>query len=405
MPVVVGAGDASFFGLQMFASRLLLLLFLPAAQEPGPMVRIATLDGKSIQGELTSIRGDAVAVAAQSGAIAASIKNMLTMDFGAKIDAGKPPIRVVATDGTRLNCRSYVTEAREAVLTLTSGQKTRVSLRQVVGVLLVEADEAEAAKFAERALTPRANDVLRVQKDGKRFDLDGIVGAVRDDGLTFTLDGEELPPIKRERLLSILYANKPEATDPQGEVLDRYGNVYVADQIAFESGLARFRAFGAVEHRLPAGDLSRFDFSRGRLVFLSDLEPTLAQHTPFFDTRWDYQRDHGYFGRPIKLAGERFAKGLILHSRTKLEYDLGGKYRRFEATVGIDDSADPKGDAAVRILGDGKTLWEGRVRAGQQPQALSLVVEATQKLLLEVDYGLGLDVGDIVAFGNARAVK
>jgi hypothetical protein len=129
------------------------------------------------------------------------------------------------------------------------------------------------------------------------------------------------------------------------------------------------------------------------------------QHTPFFDVGWDFRRDSSLSGQPIRIGGVEYTKGLAVHSKTLLEYNLAGRYRLFETVVGIDDSSGPLGDAVVRVLADQRPLFEATVRAGQPGKPVSVNVQNADKLVLEVDYGNRLDLGDHVVFANARLIK
>ena len=61
------------------------------------------------------------------------------------------------------------------------------------------------------------------------------------------------------------------------------------------------------------------------------------------------------------------------------------------------------GDCVIRVLGDGKTLFEKLDARGDQiPADLKLNVAGVHELTLEVDYGRNDDVGDRVAWANAR---
>ena len=44
--------------------------------------------------------------------------------------------------------------------------------------------------------------------------------------------------------------------------------------------------------------------------------------------------------------------------RTRLLYDLGGRYDLFEATIGIDERGGPQAHAIFRVYGDGRMLYE-----------------------------------------------
>ncbi len=91
------------------------------------------------------------------------------------------------------------------------------------------------------------------------------------------------------------------------------------------------------------------------MAYLSDLEPSKVEETPYFGRRCPYRRDVALDGSPLKLEDQPIAKGLAVHSRTALTYDLDRRYDRFETLVGFDASAGKK----------------GRVTAGFSPTARS----------------------------------
>jgi hypothetical protein len=250
----------------------------------------------------------------------------------------------------------------------------------------------------------RTHDVLELHKDGKRHELDGIIANVNGEGLLFRIDGQEVP-VRRERVTAIYFAHRAVETEALADVLDISGSTWAVRSLGLAADHLTITTPDGIELRLPVKDLQRISFARGRIIHLSDLEPSLVQHTPFFDTSWDYQRDRNFTGGPLRVAGATFSKGLALHSRTVLEYDLKGEYRRFETSVGIDDGAGLLGDAVVRISADGKPLWEGRVVAGEAARPLVLPIAKAQALVLEVDFGDQLDLGDHVVFGDAKIIK
>ena len=58
------------------------------------------------------------------------------------------------------------------------------------------------------------------------------------------------------------------------------------------------------------------------------------------------------------------------------------------------------------MLADGKPLFEKLEAKGDQPpQDLKLKVDGVRELTLEVDYGRNDDVGDRVAWANARLLR
>ncbi len=94
-----------------------------------------------------------------------------------------------------------------------------------------------------------------------------------------------------------------------------------------------------------------------------------------------------------------------MHSRSEVGYRLPGKYRRFKALVGIDDAVRPGGDAQLEIRGDGKLLWEGRIRGSEPAQPLDLDIAGVKRIDILVDFGADLDIADVVDLCEARMIK
>src|SRR5438067_3998743 len=104
---------------------------------------------------------------------------------------------------------------------------------------------------------------------------------------------------------------------------------------------------------------------QGKAVYLSDLEPSKYEYTPYLGVSWPYVKDGSVAGRELRLPGGTYDKGLGLHAHSRLSYKLGGKYRFFEALVGLDAQTGKSGRAQIQVLLDGK------------PQPLGLTGELT----------------------------
>jgi hypothetical protein len=111
-------------------------------------------------------------------------------------------------------------------------------------------------------------------------------------------------------------------------------------------------------------------------------------------------------GEPLRLGGVEYRKGLGIHARTVLEYELGGDYATFLARVGIHDGLGAQGAAAVEVLGDGASLASGVVRAGGDALEVSVRIAGVRRLRIETDFGEdGHGLGDQVDWAEARVVK
>ncbi len=99
-------------------------------------------------------------------------------------------------------------------------------------------------------------------------------------------------------------------------------------------------------------------------------------------------------GKTLCVAGCLHGRGLGVHSRSSLKYDLRGQAKRFSAQVGVDDEAKTNpGSVEFLVLGDGKPLWQsGLIKGGEQPKLIDLDLSGIQELELRVtDGGDGID--------------
>src|SRR4029077_6005654 len=85
---------------------------------------------------------------------------------------------------------------------------------------------------------------------------------------------------------------------------------------------------------------------------------------------------------------------------------LNGKYARFEAVVGFDESAKRIGRVDCRVFADDKELYANPdLRADAPTVTLDLPVAGAGRLKLVVDFGPDQDTGDRVIWANARLFR
>ena len=195
----------------------------------------------------------------------------------------------------------------------------------------------------------------------------------------------------------------------------RGGTRLALGSVALADGRLQATTTAGLKLSLPLDEVARFDFSAGKIAFLSDLTPESFKYVPYFGFKdqpaavsefYAFRRDSGFDQQPLKLDGKTYAKGLALASRSTLVYRLPGKFRLLKTVIGIDDSAGEGGDVHVEFHGDGgKLLWQGDVRAADAPRELEIDVAGVKRLEIVVDYGGDLDIGDWLDLAEARVTK
>ncbi|HMF18726.1 MAG TPA: NPCBM/NEW2 domain-containing protein [Gemmataceae bacterium] len=146
----------------------------------------------------------------------------------------------------------------------------------------------------------------------------------------------------------------------------------------------------------------------GPVVFLSDIKPKSYQHTPFLDVSWPLVTDAAVSGRPLRLAGSTFDKGLGTHSQCRVNYALDGGYRWFQALVGLDERSGKRGRVRISVLVDGKEQDLGcnkELTAKDAPLPVRIDVRKARELTLLVRFGSFGDVEGHVNWADARLIR
>ncbi len=159
---------------------------------------------------------------------------------------------------------------------------------------------------------------------------------------------------------------------------------------------------------IPIADLCALTVLNGPAVPLAELKPRKYEHTPYLGDNWSYTLDSSVDQRDLRLAGGTYESGLGLHSESRLTYDLpAGRYRRFEALVGLDDRTGRTGSVRIRVLVDGKPVDLGgpeELTHRSGPLPIRVDVTAARELTLVVEFGERGSVQDHVNWADARLI-
>lgn len=177
---------------------------------------------------------------------------------------------------------------------------------------------------------------------------------------------------------------------------------------ALQTGAVRLRTAFDDDLEIAMSGVRRVRFQSELFEYLSDLEPAAVEETPFIggsdDFLFGWRRDRSVTGEPLSVAGRGFGKGLGMHSRCRLSWDLDGRHRRFRAFAGVSDEVTRhglQGSLIVRVLVDGEVRFEsGPLRAGEPAVPVEVDVVGARRLEIVVDFGDRGDVGDRAVIGD-----
>jgi hypothetical protein len=167
---------------------------------------------------------------------------------------------------------------------------------------------------------------------------------------------------------------------------------------------------------LEENSLISVTMRNGRYMYLSDMEfAEPPEERPYYlpsDFKYDeylfkVRRDQSQSGGAISIGGKIYAKGLGVHSMSKLTFDLNRGYKRFLSDVGLDDSAGDLGSVEFKVYADGKLVYEsGVLRGTAGVKSIDIDVLNVSKLVLEVTHGNDNgDIHDRANWANAKAVR
>jgi len=397
----------------MPATRAFLALLvcgsLALAAEPA---KLRTLAGKQVDGELVSVSDKEIVLQGAAGPVATPVQEVLDVDLGG---TPAPPAgnysAVELADGTQLFGTDFSLKGKEVRLKLPAGTELTLPLA-TVATFLRDANDTQARADWQAILGRKgARDVVAVRdKAGKLNGLDGTFGDGDAEGeaIAFETATGARTNIKLERVQAMKFVRRPdpEAPEPLCKVYDVHRNVLVAKTVAAAAG-------GAVSVTTVTGAkvevqrdlLARLDYSKGKLTYLSDVEPVRVNQTFGEDRIGAYRRDKNADGDALRLGDKTYAKGLSLLPYTELVYDIGGNYKEFKAVLGPGTTSGPGRPVRVRVEADGKEIFAAEVKPTDPPLPVARDVKDVRQLRIVVTPVNLLDLDAGVQFADARVSK
>jgi len=272
---------------------------------------------------------------------------------------------------------------------------------------------ADDTRFQAALAAPHATDDYLFAFDAKdeMQRLPVKVQRVTSEGVIMEFGGQERPALAFAKVYGIVFAELSGAAPdplpaPLGRVVLHSGEELAGQVVQLSGETLTLKTDEGIQLVTPTPGIARVEFVTDKLVYLSSLEPSKVEQVPAFDRTWPWLVDRAPAGPTIVLAGSEYNRGLVLFPRTRLEYDVGGKFDHFEATVGIEDRAGPQAHAIFRVLADGKEIYASEpLTVGAVPQILKLPIEGVARVAIEADFGKNFDLGDHCVFAEARVTQ
>jgi hypothetical protein len=162
---------------------------------------------------------------------------------------------------------------------------------------------------------------------------------------------------------------------------------------------------------ISLNDIASLDVYQGKAVYLSDMKPSKYEYRSHQGEEYSWAADRNLSGADMQIRTAdgiaTFDKGIAVHGECQLTFALDGKFKRFEATVGLDARLGKRGSAEIRVRVDGKEhkINDGKaLTANGAPFQLSIDVKGANELAIIVLGGNGGNVSDHVNWCDARLI-
>ena len=307
--------------------------------------------------------------------------------------------------------KGHLQQGNEEVISVkTAWQRSlEVPLLQVRGIVFDGVKPEVKTKYDEQIAKPAEEDlVLVLSKDGGIAEIRGRIQSISDAGLKMLYE-EQQRSLKLERVQAVVFGAHPATRAWRGPFqIFRMasGDLVSAEWLSIGEKVLQCQSAWGTNLELPREAVVEVTGRNTKMVNVSELTPVTVEQIPYFDRIIPWVRDKAWNNRPLRLDDKTYQRGLAVHSRCMLTYDLGGEFAMFRAILGFDEEAGDRGRVVCRVLVDGQELFaKPDFRAGEKSIPVEVAVKGAKQLRLEVDFGEDEDVGDRVIWANARLYR
>jgi len=281
----------------------------------------------------------------------------------------------------------------------TSGEQLKWS-SPAVGELALPMNQIRALVKAGQKAT--AIDETRQEDTVKLANGDAVKGILTDLSAkeAAVQVGNDVSKVPLDAVTAIYFASAVRKIDnaTQGfRVGLTDGSTFLARGVSWDAGKVTLTLNDRASRPVDPTRIVSIEQINGPVSWLSSRQPAEIVQIPFLDVPWPTGFDANVTGEPIRFADHTYARGIGVHSYSRLTFALDGAYAAFRTQYAIDGSLPHAeyADVTVRIKLDGKTVHEQpNFKSGVLSKPIVVDLAGAKTLTLEVDYGQGDDIQD-----------
>lgn len=372
----------------------------------GVRVEVARIDGSTISGEVLAAAPE-LRIATGDSEVRIAWTDLLGVRNPAAqmTDPAQAPLRFSLSDGSSFSGTITAGGERDFEIQPDIGGRFRVELSMLTSIRSSDATPAGRAKLDALSKESAASEDIAVVSRGEQvLVLSGAARGATPEKLQFEWNGK-VTGVAWDRVAGVLFA-RPTPRGASSWVTTTQGDIF-AGRITGGDGESIVLQSGLIDRvTLPWARVVKIECRSDRYVFLSDLKPQSYRNEAYFEHEWALGTDVSLLRRPISVGGRVYAKGLVMHSQSEAMFRIENSFSQFAATAGISDEMRERGCVSMRVLGDGRVLWEAeQIRGGEAPREVLVSVRGVRDLTLQVGFDDDLDLGDHAVWAFARLLR
>jgi hypothetical protein len=361
---------------------------------------LVDIDNQSVSGTLRALGPDRVVLSGMPPVTTSTDRIMRVARTKPVVSTLEKQPTVLLANGDRLVVRvvRMTDEFLEGEWLSESSRKVRIPLETIRGVIVTSPESVEKRWTLDGQLARwRENSDIVMLARGDR--LPGEIVGWTGDALTLKGAAGDVS-LERTQILAMGFSASltsfPKVEGSRQLLVLTDGSQIAMMGLALAEGHLKGRSVFGADLNFPVESIASIRFLGGRIQPLSDLTAEKTQHTPFVSGSWKPGIDQTVLGRPLRLRGVEFPKGLGLHSQSSMTYRLDGAYDSFLTLVGIDDETQGRGNVVFAVEVDGKRVAATPPQPGSGlPQSLGPIdLRGKRTLTLHVEFGERGDIQD-----------
>jgi NPCBM/NEW2 domain-containing protein len=354
---------------------------------------LTNADFRSEPADIKSIDASGLKLAASDGEKTVRMEQFLQLDRAAPLRTRPPMLFLCLAGGDRIGGQPIRLDGEQLHFRSQTLGELVYPLRQVRAI------QRPGAQIFAPQEQASVDDVIRLANgDSVR----GIISDVSADAISIQAVGGEVSQVSLGSIVSAEFAatssgatSKPLKRQRSFRVTLADGTMLSGAAIAASDAELRITLADGSTRPVPMSAVAGIEQLDGPVVWLSALSPSESVQTPYFGDRTISARmDRNVSGEVLRSGAHAYARGIGVHSYSRLTFDIDDHFAAFRTQFAIDGDL-PFADVTARILVDGQPVWEKKnIKAGPVSAPAILDIATHKTLTLEVDYGENYDVQD-----------